>query len=421
MKFLDMLKRSGRNLRQAKVRTLLTASAIAVGGFTLTLTLAAATGARTYSEDLISANFNPNSVSVAKDKAMFGEGSGTGAQEYAEDLGVSYGIQVKQLSQKDIANIKKVPGVKDVIEGYETNAQFITRQGAKRYTGSLTVYDSGQKPEMKAGIAPDKLDDGQVIMPEAYVELLNFASAEDAIGKTITVQVRQATGLSKAYTLKVAGVTKKSALQLDFAPTGLFLSQNDARTANDFVNAGTISEGKLPVASVTTDGNPEDVKKALEAAGYAAVTAKDAQEFLYKIIGVLQIIILVFGFITLIASFFGVVNTQYISVLERTREIGLMKALGMSKRAVSRLFIIEATWIGFLGAVLGSAIALLAGRVLNPFISDKLDLGNQSLLIFEPMQILMLIVFLMLVTTIAGLLPARKAAKLDPIEALRTE
>lgn len=420
MKFIDMLKRSGRNLRQAKVRTLLTASAIAVGGFTLTLTLAAATGARIYSDKLISANFNPNSVSVAKDEALF-KGGNTGPQEYAEDLGFSYGAQIKQLTQTDIAKIKKMPHVKEVIEGYETNAQYITRQDAKRYTGGLVVYDPGQKPEMKAGVAPDKLDDGTVIMPDAYVDRLNFDSAEDAIGKSITVQVRQLTGQSKAYTYKVAGVSKKSALQLDFAPTGLFLSQNDARATNDFVNAGTVSEGKLPVASVTTDGDPAQMKKALQEAGYAAVTAKDAQDFLYQIINVLQIIILVFGFITLVASFFGVVNTQYISVLERTREIGLMKALGMSKRAVSRLFIIEATWIGFLGAVLGSILAVLAGKALNPVITDKLNFGNQDLLVFQPLQIIGLIVFLMLVTTIAGLLPARKAAKLDPIEALRTE
>ncbi len=420
MKFVDMLKRSGRNLRQAKVRTLLTASAIAVGGFTLTLTLAAATGARQYSEQLISANFNPKSVNVAKDKALFGTGQ-TGPQEYAEDLGFSFGTQVKQLDQKDIANIKKLPNVNEVIEGYETNAQYITRQGAKRYTGSLMVYDSGQKPEMKAGVAPDTLDDGSVIMPEAYVTLLNFSSADDALGKNVTVQVRQATGLTKSFTFKVAGVSKKSALQLEFVPTGLFLSPSDARDANNFVNEGTVSEGKLPMASVTTDGDPAEMKKALENAGYAAVTAKDAQDFLYQIINVLQIIILVFGFITLVASFFGVVNTQYISVLERTREIGLMKALGMSKRAVSRLFIIEATWIGFLGALLGSVIAVLAGQALNPVITDKLNFGTQDLLVFQPLQIIGLIAFLMLVTTLAGLLPARKAAKLDPIEALRTE
>jgi putative ABC transport system permease protein len=131
--------------------------------------------------------------------------------------------------------------------------------------------------------------------------------------------------------------------------------------------------------------------------------------------------VLGFGVITLIASFFGVVNTQYISVLERTREIGLMKALGMSRRSVSLLFIIEATWIGFLGALLGSVLAVVAGSLLNPWISRKLSFGGEHLLIFKPSQIILLIAFLMLITTVAGLLPARKASRLDPIEALRTD
>lgn len=422
MKFSDMLKRSGRNLRQSKIRTILTASAIAVGGFTLTLTLAAATGARQYSDKLISANINPNSVSVAKDEALFNGTGSTAPKEYSKDLGNAFGMQVKQLNQQDISRIKAVPHVTEVLEGYEVSAQFITREGAKKYTGALTVYDSGQKPPVSAGTSPDVLPEGSIIMPDAYLKLLNFASAEDALGKTITVQMQQLTGFSQGYRFKVAAVSTKSAFAIDFVPVGLYLNQDDARKLHNFVNAGTVNEGKVPAVSVTTDGtDAEQVKEALKHVGYAAVTAKDAQKFLYQIIDVLQIIILVFGFITLVASFFGVVNTQYISVLERTREIGLMKALGMSKRAVSRLFIIEATWIGFLGAFVGSLLAIFVGTLLNPVISEKLNFGDQHLLVFMPSQIIMLVVFLMLVTTLAGLLPARKAAKLDPIEALRTE
>ena len=128
-----------------------------------------------------------------------------------------------------------------------------------------------------------------------------------------------------------------------------------------------------------------------------------------------------FGVLALIASVFGIINTQYISVLERTREIGLMKALGMRGRHVRRLFQLEAAWIGFLGGVIGALIAWGVGTVINPWLSSLMSIGENRILVFQLLPIALLIFGLMLVAMVAGWFPARKAAKLDPIEALRTE
>ena len=98
-----------------------------------------------------------------------------------------------------------------------------------------------------------------------------------------------------------------------------------------------------------------------------------------------------------------------------------MKALGMRKRDIGRLFRFEAAWIGFLGGMIGSVIAVLLGTAINPAITKQLELGDSSLLIFKPVEVAILVALLMLVSIIAGWLPSRKAAKLDPIEALRTE
>lgn len=432
MRFLDVIRRSGRNLRQAKIRTLLTACALAVGGFTLTLTLAAANGARAYADRLITSNFDPTTLLVAKDKAVFSFGNTSSKPQVYDPTSISLtndgNFRVKRLTKTDIEQLKRVEGVERVNVQYTLAAQYITRQGVtnvKQYTASLADYTTAAKPELVAGKLAN-LKPGQIMLPEDYLTLLGFTSANDALGKSIIMQLAGPTGQTRSQEYAVAAVIRPPVTNLNFDVVRILVSDQDAAAIYAYNNAGSPSASQFLNAIVKVRNGQDEIKlqaakQRIAQAGFAVQTIEETQASINQIIQVLQIIILVFGLITLIASFFGVVNTQYISVLERTREIGLMKALGMRRGTVSWLFIIEATWIGFIGALLGAVAAVALGTLLNPIISEQINFGVNRLLIFQPLQIAGLILFLMAVTTIAGLLPAWKAARLNPIDALRTE
>ncbi len=455
MKFSDVVRRSGRNLRQAKARTILTASAIAVGTFALTMTLAASNGAQQFVNKIITDNFDPAELIVVKDEGVFGRADTAKPREYDESFGLGFSnagaaTQFKQLTAEDIDKIKALPSTDLVREGVTLNLQYITREGQKKYVATADTFNPAQDPDVVAGQVTGDLSNKQLLLPEAYVSVLGFSDAQSAIGQTVLVAVskpvdpaavqaalqqgvdattletlNQDTTVEEAFT--IAAVIKKQATAQPGTELYLFLDVDDARELNDITTKGTATYHKYSYAFVRVkDGQDETNLKAaqqtLKDLGYFSQSMKETQEFLNNIIMVLQGIVAAFGAIAVIASVFGIVNTMYISVLQRTREIGLMKALGMHKRDVGRLFRVEAAWIGFLGGVIGSLIAFGLGTALNPWITKKLELGDgNKLLIFDAKQVVILIVALMIVAVLAGFFPSRKAAKLDPIEALRTE
>jgi putative ABC transport system permease protein len=451
MKTVDIIRRAGRSLKHAKARTILTSLAIAVGAFTLTIALAAGQGAREYADTLLTSNIDPQVLAIAKDKSFF-EGGSTGPQEYDPNvsrLSRPTGASINQLSQKDIDAISSRDDIRTVYPLYTINAQYITRPDHKKYTAEVTQYDAGVTQTIAAGKLPplrSTIQDSQIVIPEAYIPLLGFKDSADAVGKTIILHLERTPNVTqeqiqaalpegpdavarltepqlKDVELTVAAVVGKSATSLT-ATSNVQISDKLAKELSDFSTEGTDMYRKYAMATATVKDSvdPAEVKDELVKKGYGVQTAKDLQGLLFTIVNTLQGIVIGFGVLALITSVFGIINTQYISVLERTREIGLMKALGMRGRHVSRLFQFEAAWIGFLGGVIGSLVAVASGLALNPWITDILTLGEGNhLLIFQPIPIIILIAILMLIAMLAGYFPARKAAKLDPIEALRTE
>jgi len=128
------------------------------------------------------------------------------------------------------------------------------------------------------------------------------------------------------------------------------------------------------------------------------------------------------GAIGLVVSLFGIANTMAMAVLERTREIGIMKALGARNRDISRLFLGEAAAIGVLGGLIGLAAGFLSGKLLDVAARGMFDIPERvSLFHVTPWLAAGSVVFSVFVSVLAGTVPARRAARLDPVESLRYE
>src|SRR5699024_6713811 len=167
--------------------------------------------------------------------------------------------------------------------------------------------------------------------------------------------------------------------------------------------------------------NETQFKTALADMDMVGQTVEDQMGLISGIIDAITWVFNGFALIALLAASFGIVNTLLISVQERTRQIGLYKALGMTNGKVFTLFSSEAIVIGLLGSIIGIGLGTLVGTVGNTvLINGPLDsVPGLSLYAVEPLSLLIIAAVIIAIAFLAGTLPALRTATTDPIEALR--
>lgn len=424
MSIVDLVRRAFRNAFRSRLRTTLTALSLFVGAFTLTLTTALGAGVSDYVQRQV-ASLSSGDVLVVT--AAAGDTS-DGPQVYdpeGRQQGANPLASTSLLNADDIDAISGIEGVDRVEPVRQVRIDWIDGDEASdRYNLTVNPTASIGRSDLIAG---DQLDqtasEHQLVLPQDYVDALGFVDADAAVGQAVTLGYTDAARQEQTVDAVIAGVARTSLLAAGAGANSALIDEvADAQAVPGQPAAYPVAIAYLDEASVS-DAGVADVKAALAADDLTGQTVEDqlgvVQTIITGIIGVLS----AFAVVALLAASFGIVNTLLMSVQERTREIGLMKALGLSNGRVFGLFSLEAVVIGFLGSVAGALVAVLVGSgIAQAAAAGPLAaLPGLTILLFQPGTVVVVIVAIMLIAFLAGVLPARRAARQDPIESLRYE
>ncbi|MFT4186558.1 MAG: FtsX-like permease family protein [Micrococcaceae bacterium] len=429
MKPVDLITSAINNTFRSKLRTILTVIAIFIGAFTLTLTNGIGTGVNQYINNQV-ASIGKKDVLIIQKKfeqnATDKDGVPTKYDPNQPSSTSTSGSPASfMLSQKDVDSMKNVANVSNIKPALGASPTYIENGSGQKYKLSIQVTAGLTNAQMLAGTEVADNSDKAIQIPDTYVKPLGFSSNQDAIGKTVKIAVNDVMGQEHIANVKITGVAVKSLMTEAIGTNNstmeeLYKFQNTGMPSGAPVNyAAAYGKLKNPddAASVTA------VKKAFDDKGFQAATVSDQIGQFQAVVNGIVWILNGFAAIALLAASFGIINTLLMSVKERTREIGLMKAMGMSSKKIFALFSMEAVFIGFLGSVIGAGIAMIVGNVISKSLSTSLlkDLPGLNIISFTPGSIIGVIIAIMVVSFLAGTLPALQAAKQNPIDALRYE
>lgn len=434
MRLTDIIKRANHNLWRNRSRTILTTLAITVGSLTIMLTVGINAGVNGYIDKQVESTGGNDIIEVMpkgiadRMSSMMTLGA-TEVQEYRSNQGQS---QQVSLTDRDLAGIKRLKGVKLAKLSDLLYPSYITRDRdeAKKY--KLTVGPlaaSSIKLDLAAGRSV-RIDgsEAEAILPDRYLEPLGFSSAKQAIGQMVRVGVpHRLGGQIDEVKIRIVGVQNQSIVGFG----RVFLNDAAGRLIRSAYLTGMPealqSQHGLIIIQVKPGYESKEklaqIKQELTNMGYSSISEDDYISSIKLFFNAITVILTIFGVIALITASIGIVNTLLMSVQERTREIGLMKAMGLSSGRIFALFSLEAVSLGFWGGMLAAGLAVVIKQTVNPWAGRNFlsGLPGFNLIELNPLYVGAIVVIVMVVAFLAGTLPAKRATKQDPIQALRYE
>ena len=395
MKIIDIFRIALSTFMNNKMRTLLTISGISIGISAIIF--------------LVSIGYGLQQITIGEIKSI------KALTTYNVTTGNSGILALDKKAVDDLKNIKNVASVNPLLS-MSGQISLDAKKTDVLVNDSSSEYLDLESPKMTVGEIYTSDNDEKIVVTEIVANAFNIKPA-DLIGKKVNVlfyvpnpeNEKQPISQSKDYT--VCGVMKDTSASYLYLPSG---SVTTAENLNYTAAKVKVNEAK----------NMSGVKEELVKKGYKTTSIGERIAEMNRIFNIVQIVLLIFGVIALIVASIGMFNTLTISLLERTKDIGIMKAIGATDYSIYAIFLAESTVIAFAGGVLGIIIAMTLGLATNIFVSMMaVKAGGEKLMVYQPPWLFVAIVFLfsMIVGILTGLYPSRRAARLDPLDALRYE
>ncbi|OJF93051.1 ATP-binding cassette domain-containing protein [Alkalibacterium sp. 20] len=424
--FFAAIRMALLNMKEKLGRNILIALGASIGIMSVILMLALGNGVNDYLTDTMNENVNPM-ISEARmteetqeeadeelDTEAPAEQGGGGPGNLAANNPIVQLSKNIAFEESNIAELETIPHVEEIELAYSSFS-----------IGSDTVvYEDESYPFMNFGTISANMTDSNILygsFPENSEVLITeemaenvFSTAEDMIGEEVEVKLSvNGSPLTGNYT--VSGIyTAGNAIGPASAYDSVFMTMDTFADMNE--ENGLTVEPNLAYLYADEASKSQMIKDEISDLGYAGSSTDTLAETFTQMLDIFTYILSGVAGISLFVSAIMILTVLYISVVERTQEIGVLKAIGGRNKDIRRIFVSESFLIGLFSGLLGVGIASFISMVGNIAVEN---LFGTTILHMTPAYALFGILASIVISVVAGVFPANKAARLDPIEALR--